>query len=675
MASMVSTDQDALALPLINGVHVDFSSWPTPDEGALQGDLRARYFSRKKAVQLFLAGASESVIKAAGSIGAKQAYRLVRERCLAPHSDGLVYGWRGLIPYLRIQSYHRRKKIRVDKFGLGAAGAMQTLLDLYPELRRKFEKRILSSHPVDKLSETKKTRISHSRWFLTELRQLGCEQRNEWPFNTLNLGYMSVCRFVDSVLKAHPRAAALLIGGPDLAKKLSSGDGVDRPINRFMQRVEMDAHKLDGRFCISIPMMNGGHKDKIIHRLWVVVIIEIVSRVVLGYYFSLRKEVSKDDVLRAIKASLTRWKRRDISFSEIPYRDDAGFLSNIDDNYIGLCWDEISVDGALAETCISVKSEIRDVVHANLVEPNNSFSKRRSKDDRPFIESFFRTLASRGFQRLTNTTGAKPSDKKGRNPDAVALTSSFQYEYAEELLDVLIANYNATPHSGIGHRSPLAYAQFCLARDPTTFRNADAGAVQAIMSLRKLCMVKGGAASGRAPFVNFYGARYTNDLLRSRFDLVGKKIWIINHLENDARVVQASTQDGKLLGVLRAAPPWHASPHSLAIRTAINSAVVGGKLILPPGADGVETFIQYVEAQPNDKLPVHVAYIEARRIMVEAAERAVGCSMLESARQRALDAAVKPPSLPLSSTTITPSPTKSSSPRRALPPLRMTASK
>ena len=164
MASMVSADQDVLALPLINGVHVDFSSWPTPDEGALQGDLRLRYFARKKAVQLFLAGASESVIKAAGSIGAKQAYRLVRERCLAPHSDGLVYGWRGLIPYLRIQSYHRRKKIRVDKFGLGAAGAMQTLLDLYPELRRKFEKRIFSSHSVEGRRRHAGASSSH-RWF------------------------------------------------------------------------------------------------------------------------------------------------------------------------------------------------------------------------------------------------------------------------------------------------------------------------------------------------------------------------------------------------------------------------------------------------------------------------------------------------------------------------------
>jgi hypothetical protein len=59
------------------------------------------------------------------------------------------------------------------------------------------------------------------------------------------------------------------------------------------------------------------------------------------------------------------------------------------------------------------------------------------------IQSYFRNLGSRGFQRLSNTTGGKPQDKQGRDPDEVALPSQFQYEYAEELLDVLIANYNA----------------------------------------------------------------------------------------------------------------------------------------------------------------------------------------------------------------------------------------
>jgi hypothetical protein len=50
-----------------------------------------------------------------------------------------------------------------------------------------------------------------------------------------------------------------------------------------------------------IPQPTGGYVQKIVHRLWVVVILEVTSRAVLGYHFSMRKEVSKVDVLRALK--------------------------------------------------------------------------------------------------------------------------------------------------------------------------------------------------------------------------------------------------------------------------------------------------------------------------------------------------------------------------------------
>jgi hypothetical protein len=96
--------------------------------------------------------------------------------------------------------------------------------------------------------------------------------------------------------------------------------------------------------------------------------------------------------------------------------------SGLSNHFVGICWDETSVDGALAETCKHVESVLDDMVGSKLISPKSGYSSRRSKDDRPFIESFFRSLASRGFQKLSNTTGSKPSEKKGRDPDKVALT-------------------------------------------------------------------------------------------------------------------------------------------------------------------------------------------------------------------------------------------------------------
>ncbi|WP_434668225.1 hypothetical protein P5W99_36975 [Paraburkholderia sp. A3BS-1L] len=614
---------------------IDTSQWASPDEGALEGSRRALYFARKEAVSLYLSGATADTIKHLTSLGAKQAYRLIRERCLETHPDGRPYGWRGLVPWMRLKHYRRCRKVRLDQFGGGGAGALHALLDARPDLREAFDARILAGVSGKRLVETKQSKRRYCAWLLDQLRGLGYEQRGEWPFNTTRLGYVSIGRYVDSVLSTNPRALAATSGGPDLVSKLKTGDGAGRPVMKFMQRVEMDAHKLDGRFCVSLPLMGGGFQEKIVHRLWVIVILEVVSRAVLGYYFSMRREVSKDDVLRALKRALKRWCVRPVSFCDKPYLSEAGLLSGLGDDFAGLCWDETSVDGALAETCQHVRDALRDAVGATVLDPKNSFSRRRSKDDRPFIEAFFRNLAGQGFQRLSNTTGGKPQDRKGRQPEEVALASRFQYEYAEELLDVLVANYNATPHSGIGNRTPLAYAKFLYQHSQQTLRRADPAVVDALLSIRKRCIVRGGAQTGRVPFVEFYYGRYTNEVLHNRHDLVGSAIWVVCHKEDDCRVALAATLDGMSLGVLRAAPPWNISPHSLSVRAAIRQACSRGQFTIPAGADAIDVFMRYVESHAHHRLPVHPAYLEARRILSAAADPSIGAAMLDAATTRA----------------------------------------
>ena len=651
---------------------VDTAKWLTPDEGALSSERRALYIARKQAIELHLAGVSFEQIKKMTTLSKRQIYRLLKERCLEIHPDGQVYGWRGLLPFMRINSYTRRTKIKVTQFGHGAAGALQSLLSAHPEVREAFNTRIQDVSLSNKLKGTKLSRMKLCRWFLDRLRELGYESRKDWPFNTRSLGYCSICRYIISVLATNPKALANSLGGPDLVKKLKTGDGTNRPVFKFMQRVEMDAHKLDGRFCVSIPQMGGGCLERIIHRLWVIVIIEVVSRAVIGYYFSVRREVSQDDVLRTIKRGLGRWSLREVSFCKTPYLPGAGLLSTLGDQYTGLCWDECSVDGALAETCHRVRKELTETVGAELLEPESSFSKRRSKDDRPFIEAFFRNLAGGAFQQMSNTTGSKPQDKKGRHPEEVAITSRFQFEYAEELLDVLIANYNATPHSGINNRTPLEYAKFLHQASASEFRYADSQRVEKLLSLRKLCTVRGGARAGRAPYVEFYCARYSNEILQNRQDLVGSKIWVICHKEDDCRIALASTMDGLSLGVLRAAPPWSSSPHSLSVRGAICQARLQGRISLSSDCDAIEVFIQFAESQDRGKLPIHPAYLEARRILTLAAEQSIGASMLESAKARATAINTVSKENPKQTTD---EHKRSSLPTQQLPPRRVAASR
>lgn len=600
-------------------------TWKYPDEGALSDDDAASYRSRRRGLKLYLDGAADETIKAECGLSLSQIYKLMKERCLAVHPDGEVWGWRGLLPNVRVQPYRRKKKISVDKFGMGAVGALNSLLDEYPDLRAKFEKRILSVPKSNGLGRVTRSKMNHFQWFLNQLRALGLEQQNLWPFNTEQLGYVSVTTYISTLWEKNPSKGALVVGGIDTQKKLLSGDGNDRPVQELLQRVEMDAHKLDGRFCISIPQPTGGYINKIVHRLWVVVLLEVVSRAVIGYHLSMRKEVSKIDVLRAIKMAVTQWQKPKISFGDHGFLPHANLPSGLSNEYVGLCWNETSVDGALAETCKTVKDVLKTVVGSELLSPENSFAVRRSKDDRPFIEAFFKNLASRGFQQLTNTTGANPKAKPSKDPDAVALTSQFQHEYAKELLETLIANYNATPHSSLGGRSPLEYFKFRFSQLQNV-RYADAHSITSMISYRKLCNVLGGYKAGRSPYINFHHGRYSSETLAQRHDLIGKKIWIVSHLEDDVRVVLGSTLDGQPLGLLTVRSPWSRLPHSLEVRTAIQSIIRNDKLRIASGQDAVEAFIAYCEQQKGKKLPVHPAYMEARRILID-----VAASLTESA--------------------------------------------
>lgn len=608
--------------------------WPNIDEGALSAQAFERYKKRKEALLLYLQGASQSAIFRATGLHASYLNRTIRERCMHPHPDGQIYGWRALIPGLHIVKYARKYPVKANQNGDGTAGALGTLLELEPDFAARLQELILKTCPDLTLGETHRPRHALWAWFLKELRALGYETRNEWPFTVKSMGYMTLCRYADSILSANPVKAARIVGGPELQKKMVSGDGIDRPIHNPFERVEMDAHKLDGRFVVMIPQAGGGWSPRLVHRLWVIVLLDVASRAVIGYRLSLRVEVSKEDVMRAIKHALLPWSRKELTFGPQAYCGDAALPSGHHARYVGLCWNETSVDGALAETCACVKDKLQGVVGSSLLDPCAGFAQRRSKDDRPFIESFFRTLAGRGLQRLSNTTGAKVQDKRGRDPAQVAVLSEFQLEYAAELLDALIANYNATPHTSLGYRSPLQMLDFyaSLGRLPT--RYADPNAVQGLLSVRKLCIVRGGYQQGRRPYVNFAGASYSNSELAQRHDLVGQPIWVINHLEDDARIALATTREGAHLGVLRAHPPWHQTPHSLAIRSAINTMVRQRRFCLASGADAVTAFMEYVESHPKGKLPIHPSYLELKRLLLEHSQPRSGDSEAVAAKAR-----------------------------------------
>jgi len=648
---------------------VDSAAWVTVDDAALSEVERELFLRRKRGIQRYLEGASAAELKNDCGLGRSHIYRLITERCLKQHPDGSLYGWRGALPHQRVKAYARSAPVKVGHWGAGAVGAMQWMFES-PHgqgLEAKFRKHILDLPAL--LEAPRRPRLVLFRWFLQELQQRGFERRGEWPFTVERRGYVSISKFIDKVLDEHPQRQRAIFGGNDALRKVKAGDGTERPRLQVFDRVECDAHKLDSRMVVMVPSPHGGEEPRKIHRLWVVVIIEVVSRAVLGYHLSLGRECSAEDVLRAIKRALTPWHPRELQLSANAYVPGAGLPSSHSSRYLGACWNEFSVDGAMANICARVERPMTNVVGARILKPQDthSYSSRRSLDDRPFIESFFRRLAEGGFHRLSTTTGSSPKDKQGNDPDEAAHATRFQLEYAEELLDTLVANYNATPHSGLGYRSPLDQLDLLTSVPSAVIRTADPGEVRRMVGIRKLCTLLGGAHTGRRPYFNFANARYSAEWLCLRTDLIGKSLWLHIEDEDDARYASVSTTQGNFLGAVRAAPPWHQSPHTLYIRQAIGALQKRRLLHLSSSCDAVEELVRYAESSTDKKLPAHPAYLQARRVLQSHAETLAGQSMVALAKATASDAAVPP--IPGGGETVASE--RPPEPAIVLPPLRM----
>lgn len=240
---------------------------------------------------------------------------------------------------------------------------------------------------------------------------------------------------------------------------------------------------------------------------------------------------------------------------------------------------------------------------------------RHTPDDRPFIERFFQTLEKGNFHRLPNTTGTGFDDARRKYPDLSACKYFIQLEHLEEILDVSMANYNATPHSAIGYRSPVEYLDYLTKGKDLQYVNEVE--LEALLSIRKRVRVNGSIDDGRKPFINYLKGTYSSDSLKATYNLCGKYIFIEAN-PNDLRTVRAYTENGAELGILKAAPPWHVRPHTIEMRRTITSLYDRKIIYYTKNSDPIAIFLNYVEDSLKDKkYKIPPAYLEARKSLSE----------------------------------------------------------
>lgn len=552
----------------------DLAVWPELNPAVLPPRDRSIFTMRRTAIELYVGGETLHSIEAKTNVNRRQLYRLI-ERCTESHADGRPFGFRALVRYARVAVYDRVVPFKaVSASGYGAAaGAFGLLLQRHPELicwlkEQVTRKRItVSQISTNGHLRTRLRNLKHAHaGFLSECRKLNITA-HEYPFNTERMAIRALSTSLRSeCLESFGRAAHLAGASHLKGTPADAGQLCAPAAKHFLDVVEFDGHRLDLRLRVVVKDPLGFEQQFEIERIWLLAIIDVYSRAVLGYHVSLNREYNRYDVIRTIEAALEPHRPMAFTLPGVSYGPLGGFPSSKLPELGYATWQWFKLDNAKANLASDVRHALTDFIGC-MIEAGAP----HSPDGRPYIERFFGSLATNLSSALPGYTGAHPrdirralSDPKGNTRLQVSLKE------IEELLEAAIAIYNASPHDGLNGRTPLEAVEHSV-RTRGAMLNWLPDAKRrtlCLMQTPKRANVRGYLHQGQRPHVNFYGVRYTNPTLASTASFLGQELHLYYNSQ-DLRSVRAFSSDGAELGILTAQGAWGVIAHDLKLRQEI----------------------------------------------------------------------------------------------------------
>lgn len=581
--------------------------WPDIDASTLSAEQRQGFKANKAAVQSLLAGSSYTQIFDETGLQEKEVRRLLK-KCLKDDQCGDILGFRALVPYARTVKYRRSKRIeRNARDGRGGcAGALTNLFEQFPDIEQKLTDEILKQlRPTEKIPEPRIEITKLHKLFLNWCRELGLQEKGQWPFNTKTWGATSIRGHVSRIRDNKPERFIAARHGETAHIKTRLGRGFDRFLDaqQPFDIVGLDELKFDAITTIVLPAPGGGEQHIAIERICIVVVIERVSGAFLSWHAFFLNSVSVPEMRTAIQKALTPWEPRKFTIPGLSYGSpDAGMPNGIVDGLAYNGWAILTVDNALAHQDLSLLADLGSRVGCTTnLGPVKTWYRR---DD---VERRIQELLRNSAHRLPSTTGSNPKDIRKSDPVGTAIKYGIRWTEVSQLIDVIVAQLNATPTERLGFLSPNAFLQ------QKVLRGSPMGMPSTGFLRRPLpkglhhprCIttetirrrVKGSFEKGVRPYVYLDRASYTNGHLSKAWNLIGAFLECDVDID-DYRALSASVAGtGQVIGVLKVRGNWANTQHTKEMRKAINRLKHRGELIISPGDDPVDIYLRHVARQ------------------------------------------------------------------------------
>ncbi|MFP3558324.1 integrase [Paraburkholderia sp. SIMBA_049] len=593
---------------------IDVSAWPTVAFTELDDVVRRTFKTRQQAVLRYTAGESIKAIEQSTGINRRQLYRWL-ERAQTPHPDGRPFGFRALIRYVRIEEYVRVREVRVrgEHGSRGTAGALMQLFERYPTLTgwlllQLKQRRVLLEqiHTDGHLRTRLRGLQSLHDEFLRQCRSVGLTAA-DYPFNTADHAIRSLSRRLKAEMLRSFGTAARSAGASHL-KGLPRLDAAGTPAAvRPYQVVEFDGHRLDIRLKVVVRDPLGFAHEFEMERVWLLVIIDVCTRAVIGYHIALAREYSRYDVVKTIENALEPHRPRIFTIPGLAYGPQDGFPSGRLPELAYVTWEWMKLDNGKANLANETLTALCEFVGC-VADAGPKYS----PDERPYIERFFGTIASRLSSRLPGYTGSHPRDLRRALADPKGdLRLYVSLDELAELVEYAISSYNGTPHRGLNNATPLEAMEYFVRGRQTLL------AWLAEQHRQTLCLmqsarrrrVRAYLEQGVRPHINLHGVRYTNRVLATSTHLIGQYLLIYMNAD-DLRSVRAFLADGTELGVLEAQGAWRVVPHNLKLRQEIRKHVGKRRRHANVDTNPIEAYVQekFSQAKKTRKAATELAH-------------------------------------------------------------------
>lgn len=547
------------------------ANWLPVNPDGFDSAKRERFRRRKRALELYLGSdvPVSEVVRRAG-ISASELRRVVARAFLA-RPDGEPVGWLACVPGYHVKAYERSAGTVQ-----GTAGRFACFLADHPALRERLDAWALGKAPLGQTML--RGRSIKALWlvFRDACAEASLDPAAEYPFTNADGGREAVRRYVVRLRATHFNDAARVRHGA-ASGRLAAAGAAPMPTPaaaRPYARVQLDGHRLDTAINVRLQDPLGNDIDCPLSRVWLLVLMDVASRAVLGYALALGENYAADDVLGCIACALEPWSPRELPPGSIAYPAGAGLPSGVLPGGAWRIFDTLALDNALAHHALWLQRRLIDVGALEIITHRPAAPRSNA-----ILERFFATFEAMTLHRWPTTMGSGPNDPRRRSPEKAAARLGVELEDLRHVVDVALATYNATPHVALSGRSPLDYLAYRIERGHDLVRHAPKRTLAGLGLFDRdfPVTVRADTALGHHPYVTFRHVRYTGEAIAPRLDLRGAKA-VLRIDTRDLREGWLFDAGGVCLGRVGAEPRWRLRAHDLTMRKAIFRLVREGRL-------------------------------------------------------------------------------------------------